>query len=120
MHINISKSILYPKASKEFYHHIKFRKNIMNRRCSIKKPFLKISQYSQENTCVGVSLLLKIQAFRPATLLKRDSKKSVFFPVKLEKFLRTLTLKNICERLLLHRKYFSMIFTRSTLIFRTP
>ena len=24
-------------------------------RCSVKKLFLKISQYSQENTCVGVS-----------------------------------------------------------------
>ena len=27
-----------------------------HRRCSIKKLFLKISQYSQKNTCVGVSL----------------------------------------------------------------
>ena len=27
------------------------------RRCSIKKLFLKISQYSQENTCFGVSFL---------------------------------------------------------------
>ena len=26
-----------------------------HRRCSIKKGFLKISQYSQESTCVGVS-----------------------------------------------------------------
>ena len=37
-----------------------------------KKIFFKILQYSQENTCVG-SLLIKLQAFRPVTLLKRDS-----------------------------------------------
>ena len=32
--------------------------------------FIKISQYSQDNTYVGVSFLIKLQ---PATLLKRDS-----------------------------------------------
>ena len=40
---------------------------------SIKKLFFKISQYSQENNCVGVSFLIKIQTFRPITLLKEDS-----------------------------------------------
>ena len=40
---------------------------------SIKKLFFKISQYSQENNCVGVSFLIKIQTFRPVTLLKEDS-----------------------------------------------
>ena len=30
--------------------------------CSIKKLFSKISQDSQENTCVGVSFLIKLQA----------------------------------------------------------
>ena len=34
-------SILYPKTSKEFYHHIKSRKSIINRRCSIKITVLK-------------------------------------------------------------------------------
>ena len=48
------------------------RKNRMNskkviseaavRSCSSEKVFLKISQYSQENTCVGVSSLIKLQA----------------------------------------------------------
>ena len=41
-------------------------------------------------------LLIKLQAFSPATLLKRLQHKC--FPVK---FLRTPILKNICERLLL-------------------
>ena len=31
------------------------------RRCSIKKVFLKISQYSQENTCAWASFLIKLQ-----------------------------------------------------------
>ena len=32
------------------------------RRCSVKKVFLEISQNSQENTCVRVSFLIKLQA----------------------------------------------------------
>ena len=48
---------------------------------------LKISQYSQENTCWN-PFLIKLQTFRA-------------FPVNIAKFLRTCFLKNICERLLL-------------------
>ena len=36
------------------YHQTKFRKGIMNK-SSIKKLFLKLLQYSQKNTFVGVS-----------------------------------------------------------------
>ena len=53
-------------------------KSIMNRKCSTRKLFLKISQYSQENTCVGISFLIKMQAFRAPALLKRDSNTGVF------------------------------------------
>ena len=42
-----------------------------NRRCSVKKVFLKASQNSQENTCAGVSLFLE-------TLLKNGSSSGVF------------------------------------------
>ena len=35
---------------------------VVVRRCSIKKLFLKISQNSQESTCVRVSFLIKLQA----------------------------------------------------------
>ena len=41
-------------------------------RCSVKKAFLKILQKSKGNTCAGVSWI-KLQALRPATLLKSDS-----------------------------------------------
>ena len=56
---------------------IKFWKRIMNR-CSIKKLFLKIFQYSHEITCVEVSFLMKMQTFSPVTFLKRDSNKDFF------------------------------------------
>ena len=49
---------------------------------------------------LGIFVLVKLKAFRPATLLKRDSNSCIFlwnFP----KFLRTPILKNICEWLLL-------------------
>ena len=53
-------------------------KNIMNRKCSTRKLFLKILQYSQENTCVRISFLIKMQVFRPPALLKRNSNTGVF------------------------------------------
>ena len=54
-----------------------------------KKVFLKISQISQENTCVGVS-------FRPATLFKKRLQHWCF-PVKFPKFLKTTILKNTAK-----------------------
>ena len=66
---------------------------------NLSQVFLKISQYSQENICVGISFLIKMQAFRAPALSKRDSTQVLF--VNIEKFLRAPTLKNICKRLLL-------------------
>ena len=43
--------------------------------------YKKISKYLQENTCARVSFLIKMQVFRPAVLLKRDSKTVVFFTI---------------------------------------
>ena len=80
------------------YHQIKFRKGIMNR-SSIKKLFLNISQYSQKNSCVRAPLLIKMEAFRPETLLKSGSNTSVFLWIQYCKILRAPVLKNICERL---------------------
>ena len=58
-----------------------------------KKKFLKISQISQKNTCVGIS---GFQAYK--FIKKRHQHRC--FPVKFAKFLRAPILKNICERLL--------------------
>ena len=93
-------SILCPKTSKEFYHQIKCRKSIMSRRCSLKKLFLIISQYSQENTCVGgISFLIKMYFNKAYNFIKKRLQRRCFLG-NIAKFLRTHISKNICERLL--------------------
>ena len=57
-----------------------------------KELFLKNSKYSQEKVA-------EFQGPRPGTSLKRDSSTGVF-SVNIAKVLRTVILKNICERLL--------------------
>ena len=47
-------------------------------RCYVKKVFLEIAQYSQENTCVRVSFLIKLKALALQLYLKRDSGTGVF------------------------------------------
>ena len=59
-------------TSKEFYHHIKMLEKYNEQKVFYKKLSSITSQYSQKNTCVGVSFSIKMQAFRPATLSKRD------------------------------------------------
>ena len=97
-------SILYPKTSKEFYHHIKIRKSVMDRRCSIKnllnKSFKKASKFSithRKHPCWSLSFN------KNAGLQACNSIKMRFqhmsFPVNIAKNLRTSILKNICERL---------------------
>ena len=58
--------------------------------------FWRISQISQEKTCDGISVLLKLQALN---FIKKRLQHSCF-PVKIRKFKRTLFLKNVCEQLL--------------------
>ena len=66
---------------------------------SVKKAVLKrFANVKEKHLCWNL-FLMKSYAFRPSTLLKRDSKKN-FFLVKFAKFLRTPILKNICKRLL--------------------
>ena len=49
-----------------------------NLRSSIKKVFLKISQNSQEKTCVGVYILINLHTSGLQLYQKRDSEKGVF------------------------------------------
>ena len=70
------------------HHHIKFWKSIMNR-CSIKKLFLKILQYSYENT---------VLYFQSCNFIKKRFQHRCF-PVNIAKFFRAPVLKNIWERL---------------------
>ena len=46
-------------------------KEAVARRCSVKKVFLKISQYSLENTCARISFFNNIAVLKSATLLKK-------------------------------------------------
>ena len=55
---------------------------------SAKKVFLEISQNPQENTCARVSVIIKFEGLRPATLLKKRLWRRCF-PVNFVKFLRT-------------------------------
>ena len=83
------------------YYDIKFRKSII-RRWSIKKLFSKISQYSQENTCVGISFLIKMLWDVHSCSFIKKRLQHLCFPVNIAKFLRAPVLKNICEWLFEH------------------
>ena len=82
-------------VSKDVQRILSSHKSIINSKRSTRKLFIKISQYSQENTCDATSFLIKMHVFSPPALLKRDSNTGVF----LWKFLRTSILKNISKRL---------------------
>ena len=48
------------------------------RRCSVRKVLLKILQNSQENTCAGVSFLMKLQAYRTPAVDASVNRTSLF------------------------------------------
>ena len=54
-----------------------------------KKLILKILQHSQQKTCLGVSFLIKIKAFRRTAVLKRNFNTNVFLTI----------LRNLLEQL---------------------
>ena len=68
----------------------KFLKSIetVAEKCFVKEVFLEILQNSLENTCGRVSILIRLQAWGPATFLKSILWQRCF-PVKFAKFLRT-------------------------------
>ena len=67
-----------------------------------KKVFLKLSQNSHENVCVGVSFFNKVGGFRTVTLLEKKLRHRCF-SVKCVNFLRTPILQNIYEWLPLNK-----------------
>ena len=54
---------------------------IVARRCSMKKLFLKISLNSMQNTCAGVSFLIKLQTYSLQLYRKRDSGAGIFLQI---------------------------------------
>ena len=74
----INSSVQIPLIKSEFLRNFSAIFRSSHRRCSIQKVFLKISWYSQENICGEVSFLIKLQIFKPVTLLKIDSNTGAF------------------------------------------
>ena len=76
-----------------------------NSKAATRGVFKNFTNFTEKHLCWSL-FFTKLQVFRPATLLKKVFLLHRFFPVKLEKFLRTPILKNICEPLLLCIDYF--------------
>ena len=66
----------YDKSDYQELSFIVFITEAVSRTCYVKKVLLKISQHLQENTCVGVSFLIKRLQYR-------------CFPLNFAKFLKT-------------------------------
>ena len=79
------------------YYQIKMHNGIMNR-SSIKKLFLKISQYSQKKHLCWSLLLNKNAGLLSWNFIKKRLQNR-FFPVNIAKFLRAAVLENIWQRL---------------------
>ena len=60
-----------------FSHNTSWRPETVARRCSVKEVLLEFSQNSQENTCVGVSFLIKLQV-SDLQLIKKETLAQVF------------------------------------------
>ena len=90
--------ILYPNMFKEFYYHKKFRKSIMNKRCSIQKAVLKhFAIFTRYHLCWSLPLI----RFIKKKLQHRC------FPVNFARFLRASfcrTFVNSCLNVFLHEK----------------
>ena len=71
---------------------ITFTLNKSSSEAVVHRCFLQLLQYSQENTCVGVTLT-KFPASKPANLLKRVQHSC--FPMNIAKFLRTFFIELI-------------------------
>ena len=101
--VNIRKPLVLGRCRERPWWYIKCVNTLSLRsnhqRSSMKKLFLKISQCSLENTCVGV-FLYKIAGLKACNFIKKRLQHR-YFSVNIAKFLRITILKNICERLLL-------------------
>ena len=72
---------LWRKTTQWHKEYEKYQFCTQGREAFYNKLFFKISQYSQETNCVGVSFLIKMQTFRPATLLKGNFNTVVFLTI---------------------------------------
>ena len=74
-----------------------FSKRRHEQKCSIKQVFSKLLQYWQENTCVGV-FFNKIAGLQICNFFLKKRLQHRCSPVSISKFLKTLILKSISQR----------------------
>ena len=79
-----------------------------HQRCSVKRGVLKnFAKFTGKHMCWSLCLI-KLQTWRPATLLKMRLQHRCF-PVKIAKFLEMHVLKNTCEGLLLSKMEWTLV-----------
>ena len=83
--------------------------------CSVKKDVSKISQISQENTCVGKLFLIKLQVSACNFIKKRPDHRC--FHVKFAKYLKTPILENIVNDCFCLTSSWGLNFSKWTRIF---
>ena len=113
--------ILYTNASKEFYHHIKFRKSIMNyvsimcneyNQVFCKKTLKKFAVFTGKHLYCGLFFFDKYAGLQACFFIKKTLQHRCFLGSSAN-FLRITILKNICERLLLRVFPFMLVWTFS-------
>ena len=94
-------SVLYPKMSKEFYHHIKFWESVMNSDVFYKKKsnLKNFTIFTAKHLYWGL-FFNKNASLQVFSFIKKRLQHKYFLD-NIAKFLRTAILKNICEWLLL-------------------
>ena len=101
---------MFPKTSKELYHLTKFWKSILNKRCSIKKTFLKnFAIFTGKRLCRSLFFNQNVGLQAYNFIKKRLQHRC--FPDNAVKFLRITILKNICERLLVKVFPFMLVWS---------
>ena len=93
-------SILYPKTSKEFYHHIKISEKYNEQKVFYKKTVLDNFAILTEKCLCWCLFLNKNAGLQACNFIKKRLQHRCFL-VNIAKFLRTPILKNICEQLVL-------------------
>ena len=94
-------SILYPKTTKEFYHHIKVKwtESVIHKKAVLKNFVIFTRKHLCWNLFFNKNAGLQVPSF-----IKKRLEHSCLF-ANIEKLLRKPILKSICERLLLRVSY---------------
>ena len=87
----------------EFLKTVRGRVRSSHQKCSVKNCSEQFRKFHRK-TAVLEFLFNKVTTLEACNIIKMSLQRR-YFPVKFEKILRTATLKNICERLLLESQF---------------